>query len=532
MSLASPTLRTSLSVPHLLAVPPTQQRLRTGEFLVRLLSFGRRRKNNSPELRLRLSSIADLVMTTYNHFCLTVRILTDQEYKDFFDVHRNTLLAVTASFRACDALPGSKTVSASALDEIEKSATRLVGQANEDYVEVSAAEQLKPWLVQVFKDKDMCERLQSCDGQEAQDIQDTFQSLSYSEDIDKFPRLRQNLVIANRRLSNRTKIFPTSFYLDHLIVYPFRKTKGAFGEVFKGRYRGKPVCVKVMRLFEVELAKLPRILAREAVAWGQLKHLNLLPFYGLYRHEGNLSLVSPWAENGTLSEFLKREKKENRLQSKTRLLLCSDIVQGIQYLHDHHLIHGDLKGVNILIDKAQRAYIGDFGLSSVDQQDLDNWSRNPSSMTGGTDGYMAPEHLDLGLPNTTESDIFSFSMVCWEIFTDHIPFAGLVKYARSDAVRDGKRPPYPLKSIGPCPDYTPALEKLTNDCWNVEAARRPTISQVASRLAPLLPTDERREGDWQESNKSIMSPLRARVKEAGIPLTKDMLAKILERAAT
>jgi serine/threonine protein kinase len=60
----------------------------------------------------------------------------------------------------------------------------------------------------------------------------------------------------------------------------------------------------------------PQVFLKEAVLWGQLRHPNVLPFYGVYRLDdshGRICLVSPWMENGTIVEYLRNNPNENRL---------------------------------------------------------------------------------------------------------------------------------------------------------------------------------------------------------------------------
>lgn len=55
---------------------------------------------------------------------------------------------------------------------------------------------------------------------------------------------------------------------------------------------------------------------REIALWGQLNHPNILPFYGVYHldnAEEKICLVSPWMENGTLTEYLKSCTDANKL---------------------------------------------------------------------------------------------------------------------------------------------------------------------------------------------------------------------------
>jgi serine/threonine protein kinase len=79
-----------------------------------------------------------------------------------------------------------------------------------------------------------------------------------------------------------------------------------------------------------------------------LKHANILPVYGYtYGFGPFLAIVSPWAENGNLSDYLELEGAALTLVKRFRIL--RDIIAGLQYLHANSVIHGDFTGPNVLV---------------------------------------------------------------------------------------------------------------------------------------------------------------------------------------
>ncbi|KAG6840418.1 hypothetical protein C0991_006812 [Blastosporella zonata] len=380
-------------------------------------------------------------------------------------------------------------------------------------------------LALVFQDAYKCKLLLSCHGFEAQALLDTFQLIldtGHSEGD-----LRRNLIIAIRKLSTKTDLYPTPFYLKKLDqVNDTPEAGGAYGDIHRGVYQGRDICLKSIKVYTTtKPERIVKMIAREAVLWGQLEHTNLLPFYGLYLYNQRLSLISPWARNGTVSDFLLKQPKANRI------LLCSDIAEGIGYLHDNDIIHGDLKGVNILVDISHRAYLADFGLSAVEDPEILAWSRNSTASRGGTVRWQAPELFKIetteqdsysGIPqNTKATDIYAFSCVCYEIFTGSIPFPLASDGQVMLKVMSGERPLLPSKSIL---GFSDEFRTLIRACWGAEPMDRPSISDVRAQLAPLIPGDHRSPGEWQGRLS-----LREGGNTADIPLTPRMLDKILRR---
>ncbi|KAG6917139.1 hypothetical protein DXG01_003729 [Tephrocybe rancida] len=272
-----------------------------------------------------------------------------------------------------------------------------------------------------------------------------------------------------------------------------------------------------------------QMIALEAVLWRQLSHPNLLPFYGLCIYNNRLALVSPWISNGTLSDFLEKEPMANRR------LLCSDVADGIGYLHDNNIIHGDLSGVRIptligyekVNNSRQTAYLSDFRMSAVKDMEVMTWSRR-LEYTVPRVRWQAPELFklknighdsDSEIPrNTKATDIYAFSC----IFTGSVPFPLVSNDKIMLKVLAGERPIFPSGSeshlLGPSGDF----RTLIQACWRTDATDRPSISEIRLQLASLLPRDHRQRGEWQGK-----SP--AREGDADVPLTPRMLDKILRR---
>ncbi|KAG1718465.1 kinase-like domain-containing protein [Suillus lakei] len=87
---------------------------------------------------------------------------------------------------------------------------------------------------------------------------------------------------------------------------------------------------------------------RELRICDNLKHANILPVHGYTYGFGTfIAIVSPWAENGNLTDYLEREGAALALVRRFQIL--RDIIAGLQYLHTNSFIHGDFNAPNVLI---------------------------------------------------------------------------------------------------------------------------------------------------------------------------------------
>ncbi|KAJ7290099.1 kinase-like domain-containing protein, partial [Mycena rebaudengoi] len=198
---------------------------------------------------------------------------------------------------------------------------------------------------------------------------------------------------------------------DEHISYP-----GGYGDVYRAMHQGKPVALKHMRMFQdTDQRDIHRRFCREALVWQRLRHRYIVPLIGIDTESfpPALCLVSPWMKNGTVMNYLKGKQGTIRQRIVNRLI--REIAQGLAFLHDELVVHGDLRGANILVSNAGNACLTDFGLTVL----LDT-SMSPTRNGGGCMRWMAPETLDPNSwgvenqPRMPASDIYAFACVCLE----------------------------------------------------------------------------------------------------------------------
>ncbi|KAJ7113586.1 kinase-like domain-containing protein, partial [Mycena epipterygia] len=338
------------------------------------------------------------------------------------------------------------------------------------YVQTSGA--IGVIVVLFLQDPEFYKEFLACPQTEAQQLLDLLQDLL---DHDILSTVRPLLFKALLRLSRVSGLHPNCFPLMGLQKVGEQVAAGGFGDIWKGVFRGQNVSVKVMRLFEdSDVQAVLKEFGREAVIWRQLFHPNLLPFFGLYYLDKRLCLVSPWMENGNILKFLGKEHKVDRLS------LILDVALGLEYLHENHVVHGDLKALNILVTPSRRACIADFGMSSITDAMTVQFTHSTVSARGGTARYQAPE-LFRGERAHFGSDIYAFACVCYEILTGKVPFYELPNdMAVMFHVVAGKRPSQSSSCSG-----TTALDNLWDllqDCWKETPDTRPTAAQIVERL--------------------------------------------------
>ncbi|KAF8706761.1 Protein tyrosine kinase, partial [Rhizoctonia solani] len=304
------------------------------------------------------------------------------------------------------------------------------------------------------------------------------------------PRARPTM---NKILQSLNEIAPTSVIGVKNITAQVRKTTifpvatGGQCDIFLGEFVTFPhekVAMKRLRVFhDRELEPVRKELMREVRLWSELSHPNVLEFYGLYDAGGmSIYMISGWMSNGNAPDYLLKYPDANRRD------IVSDALKGLCYLHELGILHGDLKGANILIKEDCTACLSDLGLARASHE------ATITSMRGnGSIRYMSPEILltndesgTLRIPiKTMESDIFAFGLVIRELLGNEIPYSEIQSIPHIiRLIASGSRPSRPKNLI--------ASEWLCDKMWEiVEAALagnpelRPTACELSQHLSRI-----------------------------------------------
>lgn len=263
---------------------------------------------------------------------------------------------------------------------------------------------------------------------------------------------------------------------------------GDFSDVYRctmvSKSHGKiEVAIKSLRIIDSSQEAIRALRKRiydEVPAWAALHHKNVLHFFGTTSGFGPLpAFVTPWMERGSLTNYLSLEFFN--LLDRDKFILLEQITAAIQYLHDKHVIHGNLSGHNVLIDSRGSAHVTDFGLSVI-LAECDSLSCE--AYYPGSIRWAAPELINLtdeeaGKP-TTRSDIYSLGSVMLQVLSGKLPYHWLEDPLHIMAARHkGMQPMAADSSVDR--RHIPFLQK----CWS-RSPDRPTIDHVLSYVRSAL----------------------------------------------
>ncbi|KAK1230559.1 Rho guanine nucleotide exchange factor [Marasmius sp. AFHP31] len=335
-------------------------------------------------------------------------------------------------------------------------------------------------LEHVYRSKPKCRALDSRRGQSAEKSLDLLQLLIDHPDLSN--RLRSKVCSTMLHISKKTGFHPKCLVIENVeVVGKHPVGGGGYADIWKGRLGKSLVCLKILRVFkEPEVQQVLKECMPEAVLWKQLRHPNVLPFLGFFLDtSGRPCLVSPWMENGNLTEYINSADPA----FSQRVLLAFDVASGLAYLHEKDIVHGDLKGLNVLITPDLRACISDFGLSIVAESSL-RFSNTSSASPRGTTRYQAPEivRCDILKP-TKESDVYSYGCLAYEVFTGRLPLYQVKPNALLLRIMNGARPERPTDI--PNLQLSDELWTVMEECWKTEPPERPCAGVLRARLVEI-----------------------------------------------
>ncbi|KAG8721447.1 hypothetical protein FRC09_007871 [Ceratobasidium sp. 395] len=216
--------------------------------------------------------------------------------------------------------------------------------------------------------------------------------------------------------------------------------------------------------------------ARELYVWSKCRHPYVLPLIGLVAFRGLIGMVSQWVERGNLRSYLEENPNHDRFR------MSADISAGLAYLHECGIVHGDLKGLNILIDNAGNPMLTDFG-NAVLQDCTLNFTAT-TRKTQLSSRWAAPELLDdREGAYSRPADVYALGMTILEAFTGQVPYPDKSEHRVMILVMIQKVPPErPETHIPPGDKRGDALWSLLLRCWANEPGERPNASEVAKTI--------------------------------------------------
>jgi serine/threonine protein kinase len=190
---------------------------------------------------------------------------------------------------------------------------------------------------------------------------------------------------------------------------------GGMGRVLLGYDEGlgRRVAIKILGRRYLENDSLRARFMHEARALARISHPNIVQIFSLGQTPEPPHFVMELVEGASLVDAAKP------LTLPQRAELMRKVALAVEFLHEHQILHRDLKPTNILVGADLQPHILDFGLA----RELDDPTRvtRPGEIMGTPD-YFSPEHTAPGARLDPRSDVFSLGTIFYELLTGSLPF--------------------------------------------------------------------------------------------------------------
>ncbi|XP_060061109.1 mitogen-activated protein kinase kinase kinase 4 isoform X1 [Erinaceus europaeus] len=257
--------------------------------------------------------------------------------------------------------------------------------------------------------------------------------------------------------------------------------EGQYGKVYTciSVDTGELMAMKEIR-FQPNDHKTIKETADELKIFEGIKHPNLVRYFGVELHREEMYIFMEYCDEGTLEEVSRLGLQEHVIR-----LYSKQIAVAIHVLHEHGIVHRDIKGANIFLTSSGLIKLGDFGCS-VKLKNIAQTMPGEVNSTLGTAAYMAPEVITRakGEGHGRAADVWSLGCVVIEMVTGKRPWHEYEhNFQIMYKVGMGHKPPIPER-------LSPEGKDFLSHCLESEPRARWTASQLLDHSFVKVCTDE------------------------------------------
>lgn len=248
--------------------------------------------------------------------------------------------------------------------------------------------------------------------------------------------------------------------------------EGSFGKVYQGfdEDYGQIVAIKEIELKKISTRFLDSKLSafeQEIRILSKINHKNIVKYLGAIKSRDNcLQIVLEYCSGGSIAKMLEQYKSfsEPIIRQYTK-----QILSGLEFLHFNNIIHRDIKGANILVDRDGVCRLTDFGGAKVIVEEIESKQFNSFK---GTPNWMAPEIIKIQ-EHTRYSDIWSVGCTIIEMITGEPPWSEFkIHMATLYHILQTDKPPKLPSNI------SPELEDFLKCCLRMDPKKRPNVCEL------------------------------------------------------
>src|SRR5688572_12689330 len=192
--------------------------------------------------------------------------------------------------------------------------------------------------------------------------------------------------------------------------------RGGMAVVYKGVETAleRHVALKVVPPDNAHAGQAAERFRREAKLAASLDHPNIIPVYRVGQAGALHYMAMKFVEGRAVDAII---EQQGALPVNVVVAILRAAATGLAFAHERKIVHRDIKGANILVDKDGRVMVADFGIARA----LEEVSLTASGMMIGTPYFMSPEQCG-GQKVSPQSDQYSLGIMGFQLLTGEVPF--------------------------------------------------------------------------------------------------------------
>jgi serine/threonine protein kinase len=277
--------------------------------------------------------------------------------------------------------------------------------------------------------------------------------------------------------------------------------EGGMATVYKAVQKSlnRPVAIKELKkAYHADNVIVQRFV-REARLAASFQHENIVHIYD-YGHKPEYCIVMEYVDGTSLARMI---QEMGPLPTDVGVMIALQVANALEYAHARGMIHRDIKPGNIMVKRNGEVKVMDFGIALI--KNLESLTM-PGTLVG-TPSYMSPEQI-IGDPLDVRSDIFSFGIMLYEMFTGMKPFQDEKTASITAKIVRGKFPsPRSVNS-----DVPRSIQRIIRKCMKKKPRKRyGSMQEIAQALGKRIrgmdkPASLKRISDYLVESKLVEAP--------------------------
>ncbi|CDO68443.1 hypothetical protein BN946_scf184704.g6 [Trametes cinnabarina] len=242
--------------------------------------------------------------------------------------------------------------------------------------------------------------------------------------------------------------------------------EGGFARVYEVQdARGHRSACKVVTKSSLKTKKAKTKLYAEIKIHKSLEHPNIVRFQDCFEDDANVYMTLELCHNGSLMDMLRRRKRFTEPEARYFMV---QLIGACHYMHNHQVIHRDLKLGNIFLDRNMNVKVGDFGLAAL----IESPGERKKTICG-TPNYIAPEVLfDTANGHSFEVDTWSTGVILYTLVVGRPPFQTKDVKAIYKRIRDNEYE-FPADRV-----VSRLVQELVQQILTPDPQQRPSLHDI------------------------------------------------------